>query len=199
MAGTQRWVWPFRDRTARRFGYAGALIFVVLYLYSVDNIVIAPGLDLAAGRSVPSILIASDWPAKIWKAIAPFVWEPIAAIYPLRSVAIFLSVPNLLLAFTLGTLVGLNLSVAVARARLMAPGGRRGDSLSGVLASVPALLTGFTCCVPTIFLALGSVAAGFTVATIAVAPYFLPVAALALVLNLSWSMRQYACSLSPRG
>jgi len=189
------WVSALGDRVGRRFGLWSGIAYVLLYLYAVGNIVIAPGVDLAMGRPVPSIFVVADWSAKIWKSIAPFVWEPIAAIYLLPSVALFLSVPNLLLALLLGALVGLNLTAAIARARLFAGERLKGGSMRGLLASLPALLTGFTCCVSTVILALGSLAAGFAVAVIAVAPYFLPVAVLALVLNLLWSFGQFACAL----
>ncbi|MGH7771908.1 MAG: hypothetical protein ACREQA_06685 [Candidatus Binatia bacterium] len=183
------------DRVARRLGVWSGIAYVLLSLYAVGNIVIAPGVDLAAGGPVPSADVVSDWTAKIWKPVAPFVWEPIAAVFLLRSVALFFSVPNFLLALSLGILVGLNLSVAVARARLMSGGASKGGSLRPLLASVPALLTGFTCCVPTVILALGSLAVGFAVAAVAVAPYFLPIAAILLVVNLVWGLRQFACAL----
>lgn len=167
-----------------------------LYLYSVGNIVVAPGADLAFGRATPAASAVSRWPEKMWKPVAPFVWEPIAAFYPVRSVALFLSVPNLLLAFLFGTLVALNTIIAIARARLMvaAPKGR--GFLRGALASFPALLTGFTCCAPTVVLALGSLAAAFTVAAVAIAPYFLPAATIALLANLLWGMQQFTCAVS---
>lgn len=183
------------DRVARRVGLWTGVAFLLLYLYSVGNIVIAPGADLAFGRPIPSASVVSDWDAKMWKSIAPFVWEPIAAFYPARSVALLLSIPNLVLAVLLGTLVALNLAIAVARARLMVVVQKGRGFARGFLASVPALLTGFTCCVPTIVLALGSLAAGLTVAAIALAPYFLPVAAFALLANLIWNLRQFSCAL----
>ncbi len=183
------------DRLARRVGVWTGVAFLLLYLYSVGNIVIAPGVDLAYGRSVPSGSVAYDWAAKMWKPIAPFLWEPVAAFYPIRSIALFISVPNLLLAFLLGTLVGFNMAVAIARARLVVAAKRGGGFLRGFFASLPALFTGFTCCVPTLILVLGSLAAAFTVAAIAIAPYFLPVAAIALIANLLWGMRQFSCAL----
>lgn len=198
MRQTRLWIIPFRDRIARRIGISAGAVFLLLYLYSVGNIVIALDVDLAAGKSVPSISVVPDWFGKIWKPIAPFVWEPIAAIYLFHPVALFLSVPNLLLALLLGALVGLNLTAAIARARLTTSGIKRG-SVRSLAASLPALLTGFTCCVPTVILALGSLAAGSAVAAIAVAPYFLPLAAVFLVLNLAWSTRQFACAVSPSG
>jgi hypothetical protein len=186
------------DHLARRVAVWLGLAFVILYLYSVGNIVITPGADLAFGGSVPGASIVSDWPAKIWKPIAPFVWEPIAAFYPVRSVALFLAVPNMILALLLGTLVALNMAIAIARARLMVTVKKGRGFVRGVLASLPALLTGFACCVPTVILALGSLAAAFTVAAVTIAPYFLPLAAFALVGNLIWGLRQYSCALPLR-
>jgi hypothetical protein len=183
------------DRVVRRVGLWTGIAFLLLYLYSVGNIVIAPGVDLAFGRPIPIASVVSDWAAKMWKPISPFVWEPIVALYPIRSVALFISVPNVLMALLLGSLVGVNTAVAIARARLAAAAQRRGGFLRGFLASFPALLTGFTCCVPTIVLALGSLAAVFTVAAITMAPYFLPVAALALVGNVAWGLRKFSCAL----
>jgi len=187
------------DRSARRVGAWAGVAFLILYLYSVGNIVIAPGEDLAFGRPIPAGSVVSDWAAKIWKPIAPFVWEPIAAIYPIHSVALFISVPNLLLSLLLGTLVALNMAAAIARARLLVSVRRGGGFLRGFLASLPALLTGFTCCVPTIILALGSLAAAVSVAAIAIAPYFLPVAVITLVGNLVWGLRRFSCAVpAPR-
>jgi hypothetical protein len=183
------------DRLARRVGVWLGLAFVLLYLYSVGNMVIAPGADLAFGRPIPAVSVVSDWGTKMWKPIAPFVWEPIFAVYPIRSVALFISVPNLLLALLLGSLVALNMAIAIARARLVVAVKKSGGFLSGFLASLPALFTGFACCVPTVILALGSLAAAFTVAAVTIAPYFLPLAVLALTGNLVWGLRQYSCAL----
>ena len=187
------------NHLARRLGVWLGLAFVILYLYSVGNIVIAPGTDVTFGRPIPAASVVSDWGTKMWKPIAPFVWEPIVALYPIHSVALFISVPNVLLALLLGTLVWLNMAVAIARAKLVVAVKKSGGFVSRFLASLPALITGFACCVPTVILALGSLAAAFTVAAIAIAPYFLPLAALALIGNLVWGLRQYSCALPPAG
>ncbi|MBI4608803.1 MAG: hypothetical protein HY726_07345 [Candidatus Rokubacteria bacterium] len=184
-----------RAGSGRRLGLLVGLGYVLAYLYSVQNIVVVPGVDLVAGAPVPSVAVAADWSAKIWKPIAPFVWEPVVAVYPLRSVAVFLSVPNLLVALSLAALVGLNVSVALARVRAARAKRGQAGTMKGLLASTPALLTGFTCCVPTAVLALGSLAAGLTVAVIAVRPYFVPAAALALTANLLWSRRRLRCQV----
>ena len=185
------------DRVVRRVGLWTGIAFLLLYLYSVGNIVIAPGVDLAFGRPIPTASVVTDWAAKMWKPISPFVWEPIVALYPIRSVALFISVPNVLMALLLGSLVAVNTAVAIARARLVAAVQRRGGVLRGFLASFPALLTGVSCCVPTIVLALGSLAATFTVAAITITPFFLPAAALALAGNLLWGLRKFSCALPP--
>ena len=185
-----------KDRVARLVGVWIGMAFILLYLYSVGNIVIAPGADLAFGRSIPAAFFIPDWAAKMWQPIAPFVWEPIVVLYFTRSVALFISVPNLLLALLFGTLVALNMAIAVARARLLAATRKGSGFVGGFLASLPALLTGFTCCVPTLILALGSVAAAFSVAAIAVAPYFLPLAAVALIANILWSLGQFSCAIA---
>lgn len=184
-----------RNRSGRRIGLLVGVGYVLAYLYSVQNIVVVPGGDLVAGAPVPSALVAADWSAKMWKPIAPFVWEPVVAVYPLRSVVVFLSVPNLLLALLLGALVGLNVGVALARIRAARAMGGQAGSVKGLLVSAPGLLTGFTCCVPTAVLAVGSLAAGFTVAVIAIRPYFIPAAALALAANLLWGVRKLRCQV----
>ncbi len=190
---------PHRLRFGRRIAVLIGLAYALTYLYSVQNIVVAPGRDLALGAPVPSLAVVADWSAKLWKPIAPFVWEPVVAIHLVRPVAIFLSLPNLLVALGLGTLVGLNVAAAVARARVLRGRQPRIRSVRSLLASAPGLLTGFTCCVPTAVLALGSLAAGFTVAVIAVRPYFIPAAALALGANLAWNARRLHCELREGG
>lgn len=183
----------FPDRVAIRTGLVASAIYALAYLYSVGSIVVAPGSDLVGGAPVPSAVIVPEWTTRMWKPIAPFVWEPIAAVYPLRWLALYLSVPNLLLTLLLAGLVGLNVMVVLARMRLVRTAGGEVRPLKGLLGAAPGLLTGFTCCVPTLVLALGSLAAGFTVAVIAVRPYFIPAAVIALIVNALWGLRQVSC------
>jgi hypothetical protein len=167
-----------------------ALAYLLVYLYSVQNLLVAPGLVAPGG--VPSVAVLVDWHAKVWKPIAPFLWEPVVALYPLPGVALLVSPPNLLLGLLLAALLGANVGVVLAR--LGATGSfRRGGG--GVVASVPALLSGFACCVPTLVLALGALGATFTVAVIAVRPFFVPLAVLALAANLVWGLRRLRCEV----
>jgi hypothetical protein len=156
-------------------------------LFTIQNIVYLPHVDLSRTTPIPSAAFAKDWPTKTWKTITPFVWEPIGVLYPVNHLMIFIAIPNLLLGVLLGTLIGMNLALGVYG--LLAA--RRGiSSLRGLLGALPSLLTGFACCVPTFVIALGSVAASLTVGIIAVRPIFIPVSVLALSLNLLWSARR---------
>ena len=59
------------DRVARRVGLSIGVAFVLWYLYSVGNVLVAPGLDLAFGRPTPTASLVSDWAAKMWKPTPP--------------------------------------------------------------------------------------------------------------------------------
>jgi hypothetical protein len=181
-------------RTARgvpaAVGLLVALAYLLVYLYSVQNLVVAPGLVVPGG--VPAVSVLPDWPAKVWKPIAPFLWEPVVAVYPTPGLALLLSPPNLLLGLLLAALLGLNVGVGLARLGALGPFRRGGG---GLAAAAPALLTGFACCVPTLVLALGALGASFTVAVIAVRPFFIPLAVLALTANLVWGLRRLRCEV----
>jgi hypothetical protein len=104
--------------------------------------------------------------------------------------------PNLLVALGLGLLVGLNAAVALSTLRSARTGRPSAGATRGVIAAVPGLLSGFTCCVPALVLALSSLGAVFTVAVVAIRPYFIPAAAVVLVANLFWGLRRLRCRLA---
>ncbi|MHA1909546.1 MAG: hypothetical protein ACW98Y_19765, partial [Candidatus Thorarchaeota archaeon] len=61
------------------------------------------------------------------------------------------------------------------------------DPSRSILSAVPALLTGFACCGPTLLLSLGIASASITIAFVTILPLFLPVALIGLVVSLLWS------------
>lgn len=169
----------------RRIGLAVAGAYLLVYLLAIQNLVISPGTDLTRFVPVPSVQVVSDWPARIFKQIAPFYFEPIVAIYPVNHVTLLVSPVNVAMGLLLGGLVGLNVAVAlhlVRRARAC-----HTRAFTGLLGAIPGFLTGFACCVPTVALVLG---AQFTVALIALRSYFFPVALAALLLSLAWNARR---------
>lgn len=173
------------ERRYRRWGAAVALVYLVVYLFAIQNVIVSPGTDVSRFVDVPSIQVVPDWTAKVFKQVAAFYYEPVAAIYPVNHVTILVSPVNIGMGVLLGALVGLNVAVAlhiVGRAKAC-----RRRAFTGLLGALPGFLTGFACCVPTVALVLG---AQFTVALVALRTYFFPFALLALVLSLAWNARR---------
>lgn len=169
-----------------------ALGYTILYLIAIENLVYSPA-GLLAPAGAPSVQVVPDWWAAMARTRAPYLWEPVAALYVTRHLALFVSLPNLLLGLALGTLVGLNLAAgayAVAHARAC---GRSEPafwrSLGG---AVPALFSGMACCVPTAALALGPLAAGLAGALVPIRPWLVPFSAALLVASLVWSLTRVA-------
>ncbi len=131
-----------------------------------------------------SIHILENWPALIFRERAPYNWEPIG-ILTIGGLDIFLSIPNLILGLIIGILVGVNIAVSIYTYthRTLC----RIDPSRSVLSAVPALLTGFACCGPTLLLSLGIASASITIAFVTILPLFLPVALIGLVGSLLWS------------
>ncbi|MGH2372766.1 MAG: hypothetical protein ACRDIC_04725, partial [bacterium] len=64
----------------RRIALVSALIYLLVYLYSVRHIVYLRGITLQVD-AYPSFQVVPDWPAKLWKTIAPYAYEPLGALY----------------------------------------------------------------------------------------------------------------------
>lgn len=169
----------------RRVAAVVGILYLAIYLYSLRHIIWLPASVLSTFPAV-ALEIADNWPAKVWKAIAPFTYEPVAVVYLARRLALFLAVPNLLLGVLLGLLVGLNVALAAAHFNMHQTCRRPGVGLLGTL---PGLLTGFTCCAPTVGLALG---ANSVLALIALRSYFVPASLLILGAGLLWGARRFA-------
>lgn len=178
----------------------GAVLYLLLYLVSVDQLVYSPdGLLLPAGDP-PLLRVAPDWTARLLRARASLVWEPVLAVYLTGRWALFVAVPNLVLGAAIGTLVGMNLALALLAA--VAGGVRRGSRpllgvWQGLAGGAPALLTGFACCAPTALIALGSMGAGVTAGFLAVRPVLMPLTGMLLVSALAWSAYRVGAAVPP--
>lgn len=172
-----------RHRRSRLIVAGAAAVYGLLYLYSLQHLVILPA---GALRALPPLAIdvASDWPAKAFRAIVPYSYEPVLAVYLAQRVVLFLAIPNLLLGLALGALVGLNLAIAVAQFERHRACRRPG---AGLLGTLPGLLTGFTCCVPTVALALG---ANSLLAVLALRSYFIPASVSLLAAGVLWGAQR---------
>ncbi len=120
----------------------------------------------------------------IWRERAPYNYEPITVFQPVEGFAVFLAVPNLLLAASLGILLALSLTVAFFLFTEFRACGITG-SATGILASAPAFLTGFACCAPSLAISLGAVSAASLTGLI---PILMPAAFLSLGLVLAWNL-----------
>lgn len=167
------------DRRGRRvFGIAASLI-LVLYLLAIGDVLIS-----LSGRwsAAP---FARFVPEGLFRARAPYLFEPMLALYPGSHVAIFLSPINLMLGVTVSALAGLNIALAAYGARQAVACRRAGYSRS--LAVLPAFLLGFACCVPTFVLALGTgTAAALLPVLLPIRPFVFPLTLILLLGALIW-------------
>ena len=174
-----------RDRRARRAAIAVAVAYLGVYLLAVGDVTITPASDLSRFVDLPSLQVAPDWTAKLLGRRAAFAYEPVLALYPVNHVTVLVAPLDLAMGLLLGGLAGLNLAVALLARRASRACRLRG--LPGLLGALPALLTGATCCVPTLALALG---AQFTLALLAVGDWLFPLALAVTTTSLLWSAQQ---------
>jgi hypothetical protein len=174
-----------RVRRNRRLGVAAGLVYLLVYLWAIQNLVFSFGTDLTRFVAVPSVQVVPDWTARVFEPIAAFYYEPVVAIYPVNHVTLLVSPVNLGLGLVLAVLVGLNVALALQVMRTAVACRRR--ALTGLLGALPGFLMGFACCVPTVALVLG---AQFTLALIALRSWFFPLAVGALVVALLWNARR---------
>ena len=169
-----------KDRRSRKYALMIGVIYLLLYLVSIGN------LSIIRMPETLKLRLINDWQSKIFKPIAPFLWESIAVLYIYGGLTLFISVPNILVALFLTILVFFNIATAVYNYNIMPirPG------LKGLIGLVPSLFTGFVCCVPTFIITLGAISTSFTVLFIEIRQYLIPVSVIIMVLNMVWSIRQ---------
>jgi len=167
----------------RWIALAAGMAYLLLYLYSlghliVDRNVLAPG-------DTPSFIVVPDWTTKSFERVGGFAYEPVAALYLAQGLTFFLAPLNLFIGAFLATLIALNVATT-AYALTVARSCRR-LSWTGLLGSLPGLLTGFACCVPTVAFVLG---ANLVLALISVQMFLLPLSVASLVIGLGWTLQR---------
>lgn len=165
--------------------FAGTVIgYFLLYSVAVGDLArsVTPG---TVGISVV------DQPlSRLFESMGPFQYEPIAFVQ--LGVVDYLFAPlNAAIGLGLAVLVGLNLVVAYGSWRRPTacglPDSRSVEGATGLLAAVPALLSGTVCCGPAILLVVGVQA---TAGLMAVFQWLLPVAVVLLVGSLFVASRR---------
>lgn len=156
--------------------------YVVLYLAAMQYLTVAPDIS----ESFIRLQILPGWRALLFRQRGAFLFEPIGALY-LGPLVLFLSIPNLAIGFMLGVLVAANIAVSYYDFRALGMQGVRG--LYALVGTIPALISGAACCVPTLILVAGL---QLTATLAAVWSLLVPVSAVLLVGSLWWSLNRIA-------
>lgn len=170
----------------RRYALTALLALVA---YAILYLAAAQLLVWQSDAGGPAITVSGEWRALLFRQRAPFLYEPIGVVALGAGPALYLAVPNLAIALVLGLLVGLNAAVSYHGLRALALRGTRG--LVSLLGTLPALIGGAACCVPTLVLVIGL---QMSATLVAVWPLFVPASALLLAATLWWSLARQPAS-----
>ena len=165
-----------RADTKAVFG-ATTVAYLLVYLWGIGHL--APG---AGGFGVTVVPNAAG--RFLRPALGTFSYEPVAVV-TLGPLTYLFSL-NSVIGLVLAALVGLNLAVTYLvwrQPRACGIGSRSG----GLLAGIPALLSGTACCGPVVLIAVGVQASGVLLTAF---EFLLPIAALLLVTTLVLVGRQ---------
>jgi len=170
----------------KRFFLTALIVFVLyllIYLAAVGHLIFTSRMEQA--ESFFAIKILPNWRDLLFRQRSPFLFEAIGVIYFGSNIKLFISLPNLILATILGSLVGANIALSHYTFRKMGLSGSRG--IVSLLGTIPPIISGTVCCVPTIVLLIGLQ----LTATLATAwSFFVPVSIALLLFSLFWSLRR---------
>lgn len=157
-----------RRRDAQTVFGAVTVAYLLVYLWAIGHL--APGLG-----GYELMVVTDPLGNFLQPALGPFSFTPVARV-SLGPVTYLFSL-NTVIGLGLAVLVGLNLAMTfLAWTQPKACG--IGRSSTGLLASLPALLSGTACCGPVILIVFGVQASSVLLTSF---QYMLPVAALLLV------------------
>lgn len=156
------------------------ILYVIVYLAATQFLIFVQRVPMAEGFFELKIL--ENWQELMFRQRAPFLFESIGALY-VGGVKIFISIPNILIAALLAVLVSFNISVSYYSFRALSLRGARG--IIGLLGTVPAIVSGSVCCVPTLILVIGL---QLTATLAAVWSFFIPLSFVLLFAALWWAL-----------
>jgi hypothetical protein len=152
--------------------------YAILYLVAAQLIIWVS--DTTTANAI--VVISPEWQQLLFRKRAPFSYEPIGVL-TLGPIGFYLAVPNIVIALLLGTLVGLNAAVSYHSFNALPLRGAR--EVVSLLGTIPALMGGAACCVPTLVLIVGL---QMSATVIAIWPLFVPASAALLLAALWWSL-----------
>jgi hypothetical protein len=143
-----------------------------------------------------NLILAPNIRGLIWQSRGPFQWEAIAKLEFLWT-DILISIPNLLIATLLMGLVYANLAVVLIGLRhpkvCRLSKSRQGKK---VMALIPALFTGFSCCAPTILILWVSIFGSVSSMMVLAIRWLLPLGLVLLTLTLLTGYRHVLVDVS---
>jgi hypothetical protein len=167
----------FRRPDATLVVVGTAVGYLLLYLYALGHL--APGIG-GFGVTVVSGALGKF----LQPELGPFSFTPVARV-SVGPVTYLFSL-NTIIGLGIASLVGLNLGLTYLAWRQPAACGI-GSSSSGILASIPAVLSGTACCGPVVLIVLGVQASGIIVTAF---QFLLPIAVVLLLGSLVLVGRQ---------
>jgi hypothetical protein len=175
-----------RVRDARAVLVVTGLAYLLAYLWAIGH--------LRPGVGAVELLVVADPLSRMVQTLGFLSFEPVARV-DLWVVRLLVAPVNLLFGVALGGLVGLNLAVSYLAWRHPAACGIRSSNRTGILAGIPALLSGAACCGPVVLVAVGVQATGLVLATFEA---LVPIALLLLVGSLLYVGRSVDPTLANR-
>jgi hypothetical protein len=169
----------------RRFlitGIISIIVYFIVYLAATRFLILS--FRIEPMESFFGFKLLSNWTELIFRQRSPFLFESIGVIY-IGPIKLFLSIGNFLIALVLGILVGSNISVSYFGFRSLSLRGAKG--IVSLIGTIPAIIGGAACCVPTLILVIGL---QLTATLAAIWSYFVPLSAVLLILSLWWSLRR---------
>jgi hypothetical protein len=174
--------WTFASGRAWVVAVFGLVAYAVIYLLVAKAIVIDASAQFSRFGDLPRVIASPDLSLRSLMS-----WlDPAFVLYVSDALVIAPSVPALVTALLLGSLIGVNAAMAVESV-VRRPAACEGDRPWWLAAVLPSFLASFSCCAPTVLLLLGGSFAG---ALIGVIPFVVPVAAVVLFASLVWSARR---------
>lgn len=168
------------EKKFKRIFVLSFVLYTLVYLLVTQFLVFGQSSGIWFGAQ-----ISPQWQDIILRQRAPFLFESIGVVHLSPYVTFFLSIPNLIFALFLGYLVGLNLAVGYYSFRKLGLSGSKG--VVNLVGTIPAILGGAACCVPTLILVLGL---QLTATLTTIWPWLVPASIVLLVGSLFWALGQ---------
>jgi hypothetical protein len=175
-------------RDARAVLAGVTVLYLGLYLYILGH------LRFTGGGGFDYVVV-SDPLSRMFQSTGTLAFEPVAGLV-VGPLELLVAPVNVAIGGVLALLVGVNLAVSFLAWRQPAACGiGSGAKSSGLLAGLPALLSGTACCGPVVLVAVGIQASGVLIASFG---FLVPAAALLLVGSLLYVGRKVDPTVAQR-